>query len=120
MAVHFDGACAVAVAEHAPVHLAAELAHFGAFVIALELAGLAVERFDFLGDGEVLIGDGLVRDAGVDHGHGEGFVAEQRSDGIEAHATVDRLGREGMAELMGGDVTDPGFVADAAQRVADP
>jgi hypothetical protein len=37
---------AVAVAEHAPVHLAAELAHFVALVVAGESAGLIVECFD--------------------------------------------------------------------------
>src|SRR5689334_15156676 len=58
VAVHSDGACAVAVAEHAAVHLAAQLAHLGAFVVAGELAGLVVEGFDLLGDGEVLLGDG--------------------------------------------------------------
>jgi hypothetical protein len=48
------------------VHLGAELAHLGAFVAGGELAGLVVECFDFLGDGEVLVGDGAVGDAGVD------------------------------------------------------
>ena len=108
VAVHLDGAGAVAVAEHAAVHLGAEFAHLGAFVVGGELAGLVVEGFDLLGDGEVLVGDGLVGDAGVDHGHGEGLVAEQGGDGVEAHAAVDGLGGQGVAELVGGDVADAG------------
>ena len=72
VAVHLDGAGAVAVAEHAAVHLGAELAHLGAFGVGGQLAGLVVEGFDLLGDREVLVGDGLVGDAGVDHGHGQG------------------------------------------------
>jgi hypothetical protein len=60
VAVHLDRSSAVPVAEHAPVHLSAKFAHFAAFVIAGELAGLAVECFDLLGDGEGLVGDGLV------------------------------------------------------------
>ena len=70
VAVDLDGSGAVAVAEHALVHLGAEFAHFGAFVAGGELVGLVVEGFDFVGDGEVLVGDGLVGDAGVNHGHG--------------------------------------------------
>ena len=70
VAVHFNGAGAVAVAEHAAVHLGTELAHFAALVIGGELAGLAVEGFDLLGDGEVFVGDGLVGDACVNHCHG--------------------------------------------------
>ena len=58
--VGLDGPGAVAVAEHPPVHLAAEFAHLAALVVSRELARLSVERFDFLGDVEVLLGDGLV------------------------------------------------------------
>ena len=42
-----DGSGAIAVAEHAPVHLGAELAHLVALVVAGESAGLIVERFNF-------------------------------------------------------------------------
>ena len=70
VAVHVDRSSAVAVAEHASVHLGAELAHLPAFVVGGELAGLAVEGLDFLGDGEVFVGDGLVGDTGVNHCHG--------------------------------------------------
>ncbi len=46
-------------------------------------------------------------------------MAEQRGDGVEAHASVDRLGGQRVPELVGGDVTDPGLVAEPAQRVRD-
>jgi hypothetical protein len=120
VAVHLDRAGAVAVAEHAAMHLTAEFAHLVALVAVGQLAGLAVEGFDLLGDGEVLVGDRLVRDARVDHRHGERLVAEQRGDGVEAHAPVDRLGGQGVAELVGGDVPDPGFVAELARGGGDP
>jgi len=48
---------APAVAQE-PVMLAAEAGHFRADRAGGELRGLAVEGLDFLGDGEVLIGDG--------------------------------------------------------------
>ncbi len=70
VAVHLDRSGAVAVAEHAAVHLGAELAHLAAFVVGGELGRLAVECFDLLGNGEVLLGDGLVGDARVNHCHG--------------------------------------------------
>jgi len=70
-----DGSGAVAVAEHASVHLAAQLAHLGAFVVGGKPAALVVKSFDLLGDGEVFLGNGFVRDPRVDHSHGKGFVA---------------------------------------------
>jgi hypothetical protein len=66
VAVQSNGASAVAVAEHPPVHLAAELEHLAAFGVSRELFGLVVERFDLLRDGEVLVGDGPVSDPGID------------------------------------------------------
>jgi hypothetical protein len=42
VAIGIDRAGAVAVAEHAPVHFAAEFAHLAAFLIVRELEGLAV------------------------------------------------------------------------------
>jgi hypothetical protein len=70
VAVHFDGSCAVAVAEHPAVHLGAEFPHLVAFVVAGESAGLVVECFDLLGDREVFVGDGFVGNARVNHCHG--------------------------------------------------
>jgi hypothetical protein len=42
------------------VRFAAELGHIGAFGVGRQVAGLVVERLDFLGDGEVFGGDGAV------------------------------------------------------------
>ena len=64
MAIHLDGPGAVAVAEHARVHLGAQPAHLGAFLVGVEPAGLVVGDIGLLGDGEVLLGHGLVGDAG--------------------------------------------------------
>ena len=119
MAIHVDGAGAVAIAEHAAVHLSAKAPHLGALVLGGELAGLVVERFDLFGDGKVFVGDGLVRDPRVDHGHGEGLMAEQGRNGVEAHPTVDRLGRQRVAELVRGDMADARFGAEAVQGVGD-
>ena len=49
----------------------------------------------------VFVGDYPVGDAGVDEGHLEGAVSEERGDRFEAHAPVDGLGGEGVAELVG-------------------
>ena len=46
--IQADGAGAVAVAEHPPVHLCAELAHLGALRVGREFLGRVVERFDLL------------------------------------------------------------------------
>jgi hypothetical protein len=35
-------------------------------------------------------------------------MAEQGSDGFQAHAPVDCLGRQSMSQLVRGDVADPG------------
>jgi hypothetical protein len=52
------------------VHFGAKLAHLLALVFGWECDDVAVvEGFDFLGDPEVLLGDGSVGDAGVDHRH---------------------------------------------------
>jgi hypothetical protein len=83
VAVHLDRSSAVPVAEHAPVHLSAKFAHFAAFVIAGELAGLAVECFDLLGDGEGLVGDGLVGYPTVD-----GFLSPQVCSRLRHHNTA--------------------------------
>jgi hypothetical protein len=58
---------------------------------------------DLVGGGVVLVDDGAVSDACVDEGHAHGFVAEHRGDGFEAHASVDGLGGEDVAELVVGE-----------------
>ena len=105
MAIELDGSGAVSVAEHALGHFFAELEHLCALGVGRERVGSVVERFDFLADREVFVSDGAVRDSGVDHRHREGLVSEESGDRFEAHAAVDGLGREGVSELVRGDVT---------------
>lgn len=76
MAIHLERAGAVAVAEHPAVHLGAEAAHLGALVFGGE------------------------RRWRVDHGHGEGLVAEQGGNRVKAHSAVDGLGGERVAVLV--------------------
>ena len=47
-------------------------------------------------------------------------MAEQGGDGVEAHAAVDGLGGQGVAQLVGGDVADPCVGAEPAQCRGDP
>ncbi len=104
-----------AVAEHAGVGLLAESGHGGGLDLGGEGAGGGggvVEGVDLGADGGVFVGDDSIGDAGVDEGHLEGAVTEEGGDGFEAHATVDRLGGEGVAELVGVDVADAGVAAD--------
>jgi hypothetical protein len=116
-AVQLGGPVAPAVAEH-PLMFGAEPFHVGPFGVGGEPVG--VEVFDLVGDGEVFVGDGAVGDAGVGHGHLEGFVAEEGGDGFEAHTPVDGLGGEGVAELVGVDVADSGLFGDSADHAGDP
>ena len=99
----WGGPGAPAVAEQAVV-FAAQPGHRRAGGVGGQLGGLAVEGFDFLGDGEVLVGDGAAGDLGVAQGHVEAAVAEQCGDGFQAHAAVDGLGGQGVPELVGVDV----------------
>jgi site-specific recombinase XerD len=69
VAVETDGPGAVAVAEHPLVHLGAQLAHLGTLSVGGQFPWGVVERFDLLGDREVLVGDGAVGDAGIHHRH---------------------------------------------------
>ena len=68
--------------------------------------GASVVGLDGLGHPEVLVGDGAVRDAGIGHGHPHRPVAEEGGDRLQAHAPVDGLGGQGVAELVGVDVSD--------------
>lgn len=77
---------------------------FGPRASAGSWAGWGVEGVDFLGDGEVLLGDGPVGDLRIDQRHVERLVAEHRGDRFQAHAPVDRLGCQGVAQLVGLDV----------------
>ena len=46
-------------------------------------------------------------------------MAEERGDGFEAHAAIDGLGRESVAELVRVDPADAGVVRDPADHAAD-
>ena len=94
---------------------APEAGHGGGFDLGGERAwgsGGVVERVDLGGDGFVFVGDDSIRDAGVGEGHLHRAVSEQRGDRFEAHPTVDGLGGEGVAQLVGMGVTDPGLLRD--------
>jgi hypothetical protein len=101
------------------VVLAAQPGHLGADRVGGQLGGLAVEGFDFLGDGEVLVRDGAAGDLGVAQGHVQAAVAEQGGDGFQAHAAVDRLGGQSMPELVGMDVREAGGGAGPVDHPGD-
>ena len=109
---------AVAVAEESVV-LATELGHLRSDGVGGQFPGLFVEGVDLVGDGEVLVGDGAVGDLGVAQGHVHAAVAEHRGDRLERHASVDRLGGEGMPELVGVDVGEPGCGAGLVDEPGD-
>ena len=113
-AVELGGAGAEAVAEHAGVGFVAEAGHGGGLDVGGEGAGwdLAVEGVDVGVDGGVFVGDDSVGDAGVGEGHLHRAVSEQGGDRFEAHAAVDGLGGQRVAQLVGVDVADPGPLGD--------
>ena len=104
-AVELGWSGAEAVAEESVV-LATELGLFGPGVGG-QFPGLFVEGVDLVGNGEVLVDDGAVGDLGVAQGHVHAAVAEHRGDGLERHASVDRLGGQGVPELVGVDWESP-------------
>ena len=97
-AIELGGAYAVSVAQQAGM-------------ASGQQASLLVDNwrassgFDRLGGSEVLLCDGIVRDACVDEGHARRAMTQQLGDGLEAHAPVDQLGGEGVAQLVGMDVS---------------
>ena len=120
VAVELDGSGAVAVAEHARVHLGAELG--ASRRLRRRRAGwrrLVVEGFDLLGDGEVLVGDGAVGDAGVDQGHRHRWWPSRAAIASRRHAAVDGLGGQGVPQLVGVDVADPGGGGGRLDGVVD-
>ena len=74
------------------------------------ISGGVVEGVDLGGDGGVFVGHDPVGDAGVGEGHLHGAVPEEGGDGFETHPSVDGLGGESVAELVGVDGADPGFL----------
>ena len=118
-AVEFDGPSAVAVGEEAALLFLADAALGGVLLVAGQGPGSAVEGVDLVGDGLIFLGDGPVGDLGVAHRHAEGAVAEEVSDGLDSHAAVDGLGGQGVAELVGCDVADPGGFGHPVENPAD-
>ena len=80
---------------------------------------MVVEGVDLVGDVVVGVGDGPVGDAGVDEGHAQCLVAEHGGERFEAHAPVDGLGGEGVAELVGVDVSDARCLGDPVDDAGD-
>ena len=98
------------------------LRHLGAFVLGGQSLRLVVEGLDLLADLEVLVGDGAVGDPGIDHRHAQGAVTQQRGNRLEAHAAVDGLGSERVAELVWGNVANSsrfGYFGDGAVYARD-
>jgi hypothetical protein len=96
------------------VVLAAQPGHLGADRVGGQHRVLAVEGLGFLGDGEVLIGDGAAGDLGVVQGHVQAAVPEHRRDGLQAHPAVDGLGGQRVPQLAGVDAGQPGGGAGLA------
>jgi hypothetical protein len=80
---------------------------------------LGVLGVDTGADGLVFLGDDTVGDERVDEGHLHVAVAEHGGHRLEAHAAVDGLGGEGVAELVGVDVADPGVAGHAFDDAED-
>jgi hypothetical protein len=115
-AVELGGSGAQAVGEHACVGFVAESGHGGGLDVGGQCAGpdLAVEGVDVGVDGGVLVGDDTVGDAGVGEGHLHRAMPEQGGDRFESHPAVDRLGGQGVAELVGVNVADSSPFGDPA------
>lgn len=119
VAVEADGPGAVAVAEHALVHLGPQPAHLGTLGVGGQLSGLVVERLDFLCDREVLVRDGAVGDTGVHHGHAHRSMTEKGGYSFEAHPSVYGLGGERVAQSVRADMSDAGDPGGFGHRPVD-
>ena len=119
VAVQTDWSGAVAVAEHAGVHLSSQFGHLRAFGVGGQGLWGVVEGLDLLGDCEVLVGDGAVGDARVHESHPHRSMSEKRSDRFQRHAAVDGLGSERVTQSMRADVSDPGRRGDLGDGPVD-
>jgi integrase len=117
--IEADGASAVAVAEHAGVHLSPQPGHLRAFGVGGQRLWGVVEGLDLLRDGEVFLGDGAVGDSCINHGHPHRSMSEKGSDRFQGHATVDGLSGQGVAQAMRADVSDPGRCGDLGHGPVD-
>ena len=88
---------------------------FGPVGVGVEWWTGGVERFDFVGDGGVFVGDDLVGDLGVARVMSKDRWPRRAAIASMRHAPVDGLGGEGVAELVGVDVADPGPPGDGCR-----
>jgi hypothetical protein len=79
---------------------------------------LTVERFDLVGDGEVLVGDSPVGDLRVAQRHVHAVVAEHGGDRLQAHAAVG-LGGQRVTQLMRMQMRQPGGPAGPVDHPGD-
>jgi hypothetical protein len=63
VAVQLHWSSAVAISEHAAIHLLSELGHLGSFVLGWQPLRLVVEGLNLLADLEALVGHSTVSDA---------------------------------------------------------
>ena len=63
-----------------------------------------------LADGRILLLQGVLSNAGVYQGHGEGAVAQEGGDALQGHVPVDGQGSQGMAQAVR---CDPGWIPAA-------
>ena len=100
---------------------AAQSGHAGGLVVGRQRRWrlLAVEGVDLGADGGVLVGDDPVGDAGIDEGHLHLLVAEQCSDGFQAHAAVDGLGGQGVPQPVRVDTGNASSASDPVDDAAD-
>ena len=119
VAVQTDWSGAVAVTEHARcISRRSLVISVPSALAGRDLWGV-VEGLDLLGDGEVLVGDGAVGDAGVHESHPHRSMSEKRSDRFQRHAAVDGLGSERVTQSMRADVSDPGRRGDLGDGPVD-
>ena len=79
------------------------------------------DRFGFhrLGRCEVLVGHVLIRDARIDERHARRAVPQQSGDRLEAHSSVEALGRQCVPKLVRMNFGDPGSFGDTLHVAVD-
>jgi hypothetical protein len=119
MTVQLHRTGAVAVTEHAAVHLRTQLAHLTTLVLGRQRRRQLIQRFDLLGNLEILVRDRSIGDFRINLRHRKVLVPQQRGDRFHAHTPVHGLGREGMPQLMRMDVTDTSGAGHPLERPLD-
>ncbi len=110
----------MAVAEEFLVELGSEVRHGGGAVVRRSEPGrFGVEGVDVVGDAVIGVGDGAVRDARVDERHPQRLVTQHLRNGLQGHAAIDRLSREGVAKLVRVNVANPSSFRDPSEHARD-